>query len=175
LRNMLNELAGDADKAREAEKAPYFKKVKEIDGKWMPLIKEAKEGAGKIKEARDQWADDKRKAAIEAQRRADEALAEQMRDAAERDGPIEPVAAPPPRSNLPPPTSQVRPTYGRASSTGTKIVVTAVDYDKMFAALKTKPELWDRFKEIMLEIAQKCVAKGIILDGVTTDEKSSTT
>src|SRR6202012_1298294 len=66
LRNMLNELAANADKAREAEKAPHLKACRDIDAKWQPLVKSARDGAGKIKSARDDWANAK----LEAQRQA---------------------------------------------------------------------------------------------------------
>lgn len=165
LRNMLNDLAANADKAREAEKRPHFEAAKAVDAKWQPLIKEAREGAGKVKVARDEWANDKLKAKQQADQRAREAADEAM------------VAGKPPEptppSNLPPPVTQVRPTYGRASPTGTKMVVTEVDYDKFFAALKTRPE-WPIVKAQFDEWAQKLANKGIIPDGVKAEEKANT-
>jgi hypothetical protein len=175
LRNMLMDLASAADKAREAEKAPYFKKVKEIDSKWMPLIKEAREGAAQIKRARNTWEDDKRKAAAEAARRAEEVLAEQLRQSAEdvESDQMAPIDAPLPKSNLPPPSSQITPTYGRRAHVGTKMVVTELDAIKFITALKPRSE-WPAVFEMLLELAQKLANKGIILDGVTAEERADT-
>lgn len=173
LRNLLNELASAADKAREAEKAPFLKAEREVDAKWQPMVKAAREGARKIKDARDAWQDDKRAAAAEANRRAQEALEQQMREAAEKGDAAAPIAVPPAQSNLPPPSAQVRPAYGKASHTGTKIVVTELDAMKFIAALKPRAE-WPAVFEYLLELAQKMANKGIILDGVTTTEKANT-
>ena len=175
LRNMLNELGAAADKAREAEKAPLLKATREVDAKWQPLVKSARDGAGKIKSARDDWSDSKRKAAALAQARSAEANEKHRQEVAAAAASNKPAPTPPPpaQSNLPPPTAQVRPIYGKASGTGTKVVVTEVNFDKMFAALKLRPD-WPQFAEIMRELAQKMASKGIILDGVTTEEKSNT-
>lgn len=166
LRNMLNDLAAESDKAREAEKKPHWDAAKAVDLKWQPLVKSARDGAGQIKAARDRWADAKMEAAKLATDRARDAEQEAM------------VAGKPPAptqpSNLPPPTAQVRPTYGKASSTGTKMVVTAIDYDKFFAALKLRPAQWPTVKEQFDEWAQKLANKGIIPDGVTAEERSNT-
>ena len=78
-----------------------------------------------------------------------------------------------PKSNLPPPSTQVRPTYGKASGTSTKMVVESVDYDKFFAALKTRPE-WPTVKAQFDEWAQKLANKGIIPDGVKAEERANT-
>lgn len=165
VRNLLNELAVDADKAREAEKKPHWDAAKAVDLKWQPLVKSARDGAGQIKAARDRWADDKLKASRAAAERAKDAEQEAM--VAGR------PPAPTPPSNLPPPTTQVRPAYGKASPTGTKMVVTAIDYDKFFAALKTRPE-WPTVKAQFDEWAQKLANKGIIPDGVTAEERANT-
>lgn len=180
LRNMLNDLAAAADKAREAEKAPHLTAERAVDRKWQPMIGEARDGARKIKNARDSWQDDKRAAAADANRRAQEALAQQMLEAAEKGEPA-PIAAPPPKSNLPPPSTQVRPAYGKASSDKTKMVVTAVDIDKLVKALRGDPAQgkpprpeWPTVEAYLQELAQKLANRGIILDGVTAEEKSNT-
>jgi hypothetical protein len=173
LRNMLNELASTADKARETEKAPHLKAEREIDAKWQPLIKQAREGARKIKEARDQWQDDKRAAARAAIVAAEAATRAQEEASGHRDiseMPLEPVK---PVSNLPAPSTSVKPAYGKASSVGTKMVVTAIDWDKMIAALKPRPE-WPTLQAFLQEMAQKLANKGIILDGVSVEERANT-
>jgi hypothetical protein len=176
LRNMLNDLARDADKAREAEKAPHLKAEREIDARWQPIIKQAREGARKIKEANDGWEDDKRAAARQAADRAAQVARQEAaaRAKAEAEGrPAPAPAAPPPPSNLPPPATQIRPTHGKAAHVGTKMVVTAVDWDRMIAALKPRPE-WPTLEAFLHEMAQKLANRGIILDGVTAEERANT-
>lgn len=175
LRNMLNELAASADKAREAEKAPLLKAEREVDAKWQPMIKKARAGAGDIKTARDAWQDDKRTALAAQQKRQQEVEEQHRRDTAAAAEANKPAPAPPPpvSSNTPPPSTQVRPTYGKASSTGTKMVVTRVDYDKFFAVLKTRPE-WPHVQVFFDELAQKLANRGVIPDGVTTEERANT-
>jgi hypothetical protein len=51
LRAKLLELAGTADKLREAEKRPALEQCKLIDGVWMPLVKGSREAAGTIRKA----------------------------------------------------------------------------------------------------------------------------
>lgn len=173
LRNMLMDLAGTADKTREALKAPHLKAEREIDAEWQPIIKQAREFARQIKDARDSWEDTKRAAALEAQRRAqDEQRVRDEENAKNdiRDEPPPPVEA---RSNLPPPSAQIKPTYGKAAHVGTKMVVTAVDWDKMIQALKPRPE-WPTLQAFLQEMAQKLANHGVILDGVTAVEKANT-
>lgn len=173
LRNLLNELASTADKAREAEKAPHLKAEREIDARWQPIIKQARKGALDIKEARDRWEDVKREAArlavaraAEEQQRLDETA--DHRDISEP--PPEPVQA---RSNLPPPSTQIKPTFGKAAHVGSKMVVTAVDIEKILIALKPRPE-WPAVQEFFRELAQKLANRGVILDGITAEEKANT-
>jgi hypothetical protein len=173
LRNLLNELASTADKTRKEQKEPFLKAEREVDTKWMPLVEQARAGAQKIKIARDQWQDDKRAAAKAATVAAEAATRAQEEAHAHRDI-SEPMPEPvKPVSNLPLPSVSVKPTYGRASGVGTKMVVTAVDYDKFFAALKTRPE-WPTVKDQFDEWAQKLANKGIIPDGVTAEERANT-
>jgi hypothetical protein len=49
LRDHLLKLRKEADEKREEVKKPYWTEIKDIDGKWMPVIKKAKEYADKIK------------------------------------------------------------------------------------------------------------------------------
>jgi hypothetical protein len=164
LRNMLLKLAGDADKTRVAEKEPHLKAGRDVDAKWQPLVREAQAAAQSIRSAMEEWETTKRRAAQEAARRQQEAVA---RAAAEN----RPIPAPPP-SNLPEPTTQVRPTYGKAASVGTQMKVVSIDADKLLAALKPRPE-WNYVEQFLFELAQKLANKGIILDGVKAEEKAS--
>jgi len=172
LRNLLNELAGDADKARVAEKEPFLEGGRKVDAKYKKLIDSAKAGALEIKKARDVYEDMKREAARQAALRAAEEQRRIDEEAAHRDI-SEPIPVVQSKSNLPPPAAQIRPTYGRAANVGTKMVVTAVDWDKMIAALKPRPE-WPIVEDFLREMAQKLANKGIVLDGVTTREAADT-
>ena len=55
VRSRLNELAGEADKQREAEKKPHFEAGKKVDAVWMPLVKAAKNGANLIRAEIAKW------------------------------------------------------------------------------------------------------------------------
>ena len=172
LRNLLNELAGEAEKMRVAEKEPFLEGGRKVDAKYKKLIDSAKAGALEIKKARDVWEDTKREAAQQAALRAAEEQRQIDEQAAHRDI-SEPIPVAQAKSNLPPPVAQIRPTYGRAANVGTKIVVTSVDWDKMIAALKPRPE-WPTVEDFLRELAQKLANKGIVLDGVTTREAADT-
>jgi hypothetical protein len=173
LRNLLNDLASNADKAREAEKASHLKAEREIDARWQPIIKQARELARQIKESRDRWEDDKRAAARQAQQRAAEEQRRIDEQAQHRD-----ISEPPPepvqvKSNLPLPSVQIRPTHGKAAHVGTKMVVTAIDIPKLMAALIARPE-WQSVEDFLHEVAQKLANRGVILDGVTAEERANT-
>jgi len=164
LRNMLLKLASDADKARDAEKRPYLEAGRAVDDRWRDVIQSAKTAANTLRSAMEDWEQVKRKAAQEAARRQQEA-----REQAERENRPVPVPAP---SNVPPPQSQVRPTFGKAASVGTRLEVTDVHFTKFINALVDRPE-WNDFHVFMYGLAQKLANRGIILDGVTTEEKAS--
>jgi hypothetical protein len=104
--------------------------------------------------------------ATEEQRQRDEEAFH--RDISET--PPEPVQV---KSNLPPPSAQIKPTYGKAAHVGSKMVVTAIDWDKMIAAIKLRPE-WPTLQEFLQEMAQKLANRGVILDGVTAEERANT-
>lgn len=175
LRNFLNQLAADVEKVHKAEKEPHLTAARKVDADYLPIAKELREAAGKVKNARDDWEQHKRDAAAAAVKRAAEEADRhrQAAEAAERENRPAPPPPPPPSSNLPPPTPKVKPTYGRASSAGTKMVVEEIDYDKFFAALKLRPE-WPTVKAQFDEWAQKLANKGIIPDGVKAIEKANT-
>ena len=175
LRNLLNQIAADVEKAHKTAKEPHLAASRKVDADYLPIAKELREAAGKIKGARDDWEQHKRDAAAAAVTRAAEE-AERYRketEAATEAGQPAPPPPPPPISNLPAPTPKVKPTYGRASSASTKMVVTEVNYDKFFAALKLRPE-WPTVKAYFDELAQKLANKGIIADGVKAEEKANT-
>jgi hypothetical protein len=179
LRNMLMKLSGDADKDGKALYEPHFRKYKALYDQWNPLVKLAKDGADKIKKALEAYADDKRKAAAAAAARAEEErkrLEKERFDAAvqaqidgEPSPDFEEIAPVVVQSNMPLPTTQVRPTFGRAAHVGTKNVVTDIDVDKVFAALRHMPEM----REFLMGLAQKAVSAGITVNGATIEERSA--
>lgn len=177
LRNMLLKLSATAKKDGEADYGPHYRAYKEKYDKWNPLVKLAKDGADKIARALERYEDDKREAARAAAARAEaeRVRLEQERIAATIQAQIdgepdpEPVAPPTVQSNMAAPAAQVRPTFGRAASVGTKRVVTAIDIDKVFAALREKPEM----RELLMVLAQKYVTAGITVDGATIEERSA--
>jgi hypothetical protein len=157
LRNLLLQLSGDADKARDAEKRPHLDAGRAIDAKWRDVIQDAKTGSMTVRRAMEAWEDVKREAAQSAARRAAEAA---------------PHEAPPPASNLPPPQVQVRPTYGKAASVGSRLEVTTIDWDKFLADLRQRPE-WGAVANQLWDLAEKLANKGIMIAGVSTAEKAS--
>ena len=165
LRNMLLKLRKDADDARTTAKQPHLKAAKKIDDTWQPLIKEAQAGADSLRKAMENWEDAKREAAKQAADR----LAEAAREAAEKPGDaVQPIRAAP--SNLPQPAgTQIKPTFGRAASVGTRLVVESIDPDKMLVALRDKPQ-WAAVVQFLNELAASMASNGIVVDGMTTRE-----
>lgn len=163
LRSRLNELSGDADKKRVAEKAPHLDKCKEIDGKWQPLVKKAKEAADTIRRFLSAYETDKaHKAAAEAARIAAE-QAKQKPVAQDNAG--EP-AAPPEAPVTPLMPTTIKGAAGRAATVRVKKVAKVVDYDKAFAALKAVPEI----KQAIDKVAQRMIDAGNTVPGVEVEE-----
>lgn len=161
LRSALTALAGKADKARTAEKEPHLKASRDVDAKWQPIVKLAKEGADDIRRAMATWEDIKR----ENYRRAQLAAEKAARDAQEAGKP----APPPPATNTPPPSTQIKGASGRAASVGTKKVVTAIDLDKAIAQFRDEPELY----AFLMNLSQRVVDSGFVAIGATIEEKST--
>jgi len=163
LRNLLLKLRKDADDARKIEKAPHEKAAKAVDAAWMPLVKIAQEAADAIRNSIGRWEDDKRAAA----KRAADRAAEEAARAEEAGRP----APPSPASNLPPSTAQVRPTYGKAAAVSVYLHVTKIDAEKVIAALRDRPE-WYGLLSYLENVTQTLAKNGVILDGVTVEERS---
>jgi len=144
LRNKVNELAASADKQRAELKAPHLKAGQEVDRIWQPPIKYAKELNEMLRKSIAAWETLKLKAA---------------REAAEQDR----------QSNVPEPSKQVRPTYGRAMSVGTKREVAEIeDADALFAWLKENAR--QDIYPAMLQMAQRAVNGGATPAGVRIEE-----
>lgn len=99
LRSDLLKLSGEADKKRDSLKRPHMEAIRDIDGKWMPLVKSAKDGADTIKLAQEAWGtiqlrrrqEEDRKREAERQRLEQEAAAR----AAEAQAAVDAGHAPP--------------------------------------------------------------------------------
>jgi len=168
LRNMLMALANEADKVREAEKAPHLKASREVDTKWQPVIKQAREGAQAVRTAMEGWENDKRRAAAAAASRAAEENSRRETAAAHND-----ISAPPPepakpQSNLPAPAAQIKPTFGKASGVQTFELVTAIDAVKVFEHFKAHPDV----TALLTKLAQAALNAGIEIDGVTHETRT---
>lgn len=170
LRSRLLELSGDADKKREAEKAPHLEAGRAIDKKWQPLVKAAKAAADRIRDALGAHETRKARAAAEAARKVEEerrrleALAAKARPAAKL---LPPAAAPPPPA--PEPVTAIRGAYGRAAAVKVVKVATVTDQDAAYGYLKNRPEVVD----LIAKLAQRAVDAGYDVPGteVSTERK----
>lgn len=155
-RNRLLELAGVADKLREAEKAPILAKGKEIDAKWTPCRNRAKDEADRLRKLlsayetekdRKQaaWREEERKRAIEKGHTVEEA---------------ETLVGEPEEPKL-------KAAYGRASQVRTKIVVKSVaDWDAIYRRYSEVPEV----VEILTKLILRDIGRGEEVPGVITEQ-----
>lgn len=160
LRSALTTLSGKADKARTAEKEPHLQAGRDVDAKWQPLVKLAKEGADDLRTALGAWEDLKREAARKAQAEADRIAREHAEAARKAEEAGKPAPPPPPAPvvpNTPPPAAQIRGASGRAASVTVANVITDIDLDKCFAKFRTAPEL----RELFMTLADKSMKAGI--------------
>ncbi|MER8532076.1 hypothetical protein NKH61_05385 [Mesorhizobium sp. M1005] len=171
LRSRLNELAGEADKKREALKRPHFEAGKAIDKEWQPLVKSAKEAADGIRSAMGEWETEKLRRQRAAEREAEiirQKAEDDARKAAEAGKPTpKPIApAPAPVAAMPTP---IKGTYGKAASVKVKIVVTKVtDPAALFGFLNGHPEMDD----CMFKLAQRAIDAGRTVPGIETQEQA---
>lgn len=180
LRARLNELAGTADKAREAAKRPHLEAGKAIDAEWMPLVKDAKAFADalrksiadyetlKLAERRRLEAERRRE---EQEREAEEARVREEARAAEEAG--RPVALPPAPAPLPPPPpppeTTVKGAYGRAATISTEKVVTSiVDQDALYQYMRDHADL----KACLHNLATRALRAGHNPPGIEFEERA---
>ena len=172
LRARLNELAGDAEKKRVAEKAPHLDASKAVDAKWQPIVKAGKAGAETIRKALGAYETKKARAAAEAQRKADEARRKAEEEAAKAAEPNRGTMPDTPHVHVPepepPPPVQttIKGGYGRAASVRVKKLVTVTDQDAAYQSLKTHPEL----RDLIAKLAQRGVDAGHEIGGVSVEE-----
>jgi hypothetical protein len=164
LKNRLTELAGEADKQRDALKRPHLEAGRAVDAEWMPVVNDAKDAARAVQASMDAYATKMLQA-----RRAAEAEVERRRLKEQAEASNEAPAgavAPAPIAET---TTRVQPGYGRAGSIKTENKVTDItDIDALFGFLKTHKEL----REKMLELAQRAVSAGYEVPGVKIEERA---
>jgi hypothetical protein len=148
LRNRLTELASEGDKKRVVEKEPHLTASRAVDDRWNPTIKEAKEGARRIKAAIDAHETAK------LRKRREE---EQAR-----------IAAANPVTEAPEP-ERIESTYGKRSTVKTYKAATVTDYDAVFRQMRTNPEVI----QLLDKLAQKVISAGGTLEGVTVEERAA--
>ena len=183
LRARMNELAGLADKKREALKKPHLEAGRQVDAEWQPIIKDAKAVADVLRKAIEAHETEKlrerRRIELERQRAEQERLAEEERareearaaEAAGRPVVIPPTPAPLPPP-LPPPETKVKGTYGRAANVGTELVVTAViDQDALYHFLRDHGDL----KRCLHDLATRALRAGHNPPGITYEERAKVT
>lgn len=171
LRNRLNELSGQADKIRVKQKEPHLEAGKAVDAKWQPLVKSAKAGADKVRDAIGAWETEKlrrqreaERKAVEAQRAAEEAIRKQQGDVALVDPPqiVATVEAAP---------APIKAAYGKAASVQVKTVVKDItDWKALAVYMCDHPTMQD----LLRQLAQRALDAGRInIPGITTDEKAA--
>jgi len=176
LRNRLNELSNAAEKVRVKQKDPHLEACKAVDKKWNPLVKGAKAGAVKIRDAIDAWGTKKLADQRKKEREAEAAriAAEQARIATEsvteRDE-GNPAAVEPEEAKRAPaePSAQVKATYGKSASVKAVTVVDEVtDWPALAVYMSSHPEC----RELLLKLAQRAVDAGRTVPGITTKEEA---
>lgn len=165
VRSRLLDLGGDADKKREALKRPHLDAGKKIDTDWQPIIKAAKDAADKIRAALS--AHETKKRQIAAKAAAD--LAEQQRQAApapSADATVAPqkAAAAPTQA----PKDQIAGASGRKAAVKTIRIAVIQDQDAVYKAMRDRPEV----AAMLQSLAQRAIAAGIDVPGVTVEERA---
>ncbi|MHC2298189.1 hypothetical protein [Rhizobium mongolense] len=168
LRNRLNELSGDADKKRDALKRPHLDAGAAIDKKWMPLVKNAKAGADKVKAAMEAWETTKLQRRREEERKAEKARLDAEKAAREQQGETAVIEAPAPVAPAEVAPAPIRATYGKAASVQAKTVVDKVtDWPKLAVYMSNHEEC----QELLRKLAQRALDAGRMnIPGITTTE-----
>jgi hypothetical protein len=174
LRSRLSELAGEGDKLRATEKQPHLDASRAVDDKWFPTIREAKDGAAALKKGIEAHANAKLRAERERQAR-EAAEAERVRLAAAEANKVvvssgpEPTADPAPDAApslvTPAQTTRIGGNYGRATSAKVKKEIDTIDYRAVCDQLV---DTNDELRALLMKLAQRVIAAGAVMRGVTT-------
>lgn len=171
LRNRLNELSGQAEKIRVKQKEPHLEAGKAVDAKWQPLVKSAKAGADKVRDAIGSWETEKLRRQREADRKAEDARRAAEEAAREHRGDtavIDAPAAVAPSETAPAP---IKASYGKAASVSVKNVVKDVtDWKDLAIYMCEHPVMQDTLRTL----AQRALDAGRTnIPGITTEEKAN--
>lgn len=170
LRNRLNELSGQAEKIRVKQKEPHLEAGKAVDAKWQPLVKSAKAGADKVRDAIGSWETEKLRRQREADRKAEDARRAAEEAAREHQGDtavIDAPAAVAPAETAPAP---IKASYGKAASVSVKNVVKDVtDWKALAIYMCEHPVMQDTLRTL----AQRALDAGRTnIPGITTAEEA---
>lgn len=168
LRNRLNELSNQADKKREALKKPHFEAGKAVDATWQPLVKSAKAGADKVRDAIGAWETVKLQEERKRQREAEQARLAAEQAAREQQGETAVVDAPAAAAPVEAAPAPIKPSYGKAASVQVKLVVDDVtDYAALYAYMSNREEV----QTLLRQLAQRALDAGRTnVPGITTTE-----
>ncbi|MDJ1632290.1 hypothetical protein [Rhizobium rhizogenes] len=169
LRNRLNELSNDADKKRDALKRPHLDAGTAIDKKWMPLVKNAKAGADRVKTAMEAWETEKLRLRREQERKkAEEDRIAAEKAAANHPGETAVIEAPAPVSRVEAAPAPIRATYGKSASVKATIIVDQVtDWPALAVYMSNHQEC----QELLRKLAQRALDAGREnIPGITTTE-----
>lgn len=181
LRNRLNELSGTADKVRVKLKAPFLEAGKAVDDKFQPMVKSAKAGADKVKQAIADWETKKhqelrkREREAEAARKVEQDRLDALESARQRQPDAELMEAPTPAiapvAIVEVAPTAIKPTYGKAASVSVKIVVDEIT-DQL--ALYTYMAGREEVQTLLRQLAQKALDAGrTAIPGITTTERAN--
>jgi hypothetical protein len=174
LRNRLNELSGQADKIRVKRKEPHLEAGKAVDATWQPLVKSAKAGADKVRDAIGAW--ETKKLQAERKRQQEALAAEQARLASERpaseqQGDAVTIDAPAPAAAVEVAPAPIKASYGKAASVQVKTVLQDVtDWKALAIYMCEHPVMQDTLRTL----AQRAIDAGRTnIPGITTEEKAA--
>lgn len=171
LRNRLNELSGQADKIRVKQKEPHLEAGKAVDAKWQPLVKSAKAGADKVRDAIGAWETVKLQAERKRQQEIEQARIAAEKAAQEIEGETAVVDAPVSAASVEVAPTPIKATYGKSASVSVKVFVKDVtDYAALYAYMANREEV----QTLLRQLAQRALDAGRTnIPGITTEEKAA--
>ncbi|KQV83280.1 hypothetical protein [Rhizobium sp. Root1220] len=171
LRNRLNELSGQADKIRVKQKEPHLEAGKAVDTKWQPLVKSAKAGADKVRDAIGDWETAKLRAERQRQQQVEQARIAAEKAAREQEGEAAVIDAPKVETVVETAPAPIKATYGKAASVQVKTVLKDVtDWLALATYMIDHPTMQDTLRQL----AQRALDAGRTnIPGITTDEKAA--
>lgn len=170
FRARLNELAGNATKIHDKEKAPSLETGKAIDAKWFPMVKRAKAAAEKVADALGAYLTQKSREAAAlrviaetARKRAEEEARVAAQAGIVVPAPETPSAPPSPPAAVP---STLKGSYGRGAAVVDKRVATVTDPLAFATYLIQQGD--QHFLDV-LHARANSLGQGIDLPGVTIE------